>query len=257
MLQSLYSAATAVKSQQTSIDTIANNLANVNTQGFKRNRTDFKDALYERMLSPTDNAPQMNLQRGHGSLVAQTKRVFEQGAFQETGRMLDFAIDGDAFFQVRLPDGTTAYTRDGNFSFSVEPTGNFLVNASGSYVLGDNGGRISVPDNITELTIDQAGNVSYKSGDQSVQAGRLALSTFPNKSGLLKVSENNYMPSPNSGAPIAPLDAAVTQGRLEMSNVSMGEEMTRMVRSQRAFQLASRAISVTDQMAAVANTIRA
>ncbi len=256
MLQSLYSAATAVKSQQTNIDTIANNLANVNTEGFKKSRMDFKDALYERMLSPTDNSPQMNLQRGAGAIISQTKRVFDQGAFRETGRMMDFAIEGDAFFQVSLPDGTTAYTRDGNFSFSIEQGGNFLVNASGNYILNAEGGRISVPNDMSEFSIDQAGNIAYKSGEQSVQAGKIALSAFPNKAGLLQVSENNYLPSANSGAPIAPEGATVTQGKLEMSNVNMAEEMTRMVRSQRAFQLASRAISVTDQMASAANTIR-
>ena len=256
MLQSLYSAVTAVKSQQASIDTIANNLANANTEGFKKTRIDFKDALYERMLSPVDNSPQMNLQRGHGAVISQSKRVFDQGAFQETGRMLDFAIEGDGFFEVQLSDGGTAYTRDGNFSFSIEETGNFLVNSAGNYVLGEDG-RISVPDGLTGFSIEENGSIVFSIGEESISGGRIALSSFPNRTGLLKISGNNYVPSANSGEPVPAEDAAVTQGRLEMSNVSMAEEMTRMIRSQRAFQLASRAISITDQMAGTANSIRA
>ncbi len=263
MIQTLYTGATGLTSQQKNIDVIAHNVSNLQTEGFKRSRFDFRDCLYMRMQSPVDNSPGKNLQRGAGAIEYQIARMFAQGATLTTERTLDFMLDGRGFFAVENPnqlednEGRDAilYTRKGNFYVTPEEEGGFLVDADGRYLLEEGGERISLRYPST-LSISAEGVISETDNDgNSFEVATLALKDFSNRDGLQSVGDNYFMESANSGELIA-AGGTVRQGALEGSNVDYGNEVTRLIRAQRAYQLASRVISTADQMMQTANNIR-
>lgn len=253
MMQGTYTAALGIASQQQRLDTIANNLANLNTNGFKGSRVDFRDALYSTMTRVEQPQDTLNMQLGHGTLVSGIKRSFEPGQYLETGRDTDFYLDGEGYFAVQNPAGEIYYTRDGNFSRSVQPDGEYLVNAQGYYVLNSNGQRTRLQG--IGLNVSPEGFLSENGAAQSYD--RLRVVRFPNQDGLLSVSGNLFSASASSGQPAAAdANTRVIQKALEGSNVNMGDEFARLIRGSRALQLSSRALSTADAMDGTANELR-
>jgi flagellar basal-body rod protein FlgG len=259
MIQSFYTAASGLHSQQLNIDTIANNVANVATTGYKYQRLDFKDALYTRMRNPVDNGEHMNLQLGTGALPLQINRIFMQGIALDTGRPLDFMIQGRGFFTVQgfdeEGDVFPLYTRDGKFFLTPEAE---LVDAAGRFVLDSNGEMIIIEGNPARMTVSEDGFFAFEDeyGDIIPTDIRLGIFDFINPNGLLAVGDNLFMETENSGEAEEMEIPHVRNSTLEGSNVDLGHETTRLIRAQRAYQFASRALSVADQMAGIANTIR-
>lgn len=251
MMQGAYTAATGITSQQQRIDTIANNLANANTNAYKASRTGFKDALYQNMQRAEQPQDNLNLRRGHGTLVAGTQRMFREGQYLETGSETDCFIDGEGFFAIQSPTGAIYYTRDGSFQKSVQADGVYLVTADGYYVLDQNRNRIRLQGNSLEI----AANGAISEGGGAEPYARLGLFAFPNQEGLDAVSNNRYAVSASSGQPVA-ADAEVIQKVLEGSNVNMADEFSNLIRASRAMQLASRALSMTDEMDGTAISTR-
>ncbi|MGI6152244.1 MAG: flagellar hook-basal body protein [Christensenellaceae bacterium] len=245
MMQGGYTAALGIRSQQTRLDTIANNLANINTNGFKASRVDFKDALYETMQRVVQPQDTLNMQRGHGVLVSGINRVFTQGQIYETGVETDLYIQGDGFFAVQSHDGQTYYTRDGNFQKSLEGANTYLVTSQGYYVLDTNGQRVTV-DNEAGFNVSSNGQIAR---DDGTVYGTLRIVQFPNERGLEAHSENLFRVTENSGEPTQiGEETKIIQGAYEGSNVELAQEMARMVRASRAYQLSARALSVADSM---------
>jgi len=249
-------AASGLKKQQLRIDNIANNVANVNTTGYKNARLDFRDSLYSAGIGPGPmRSPDNNIQRGHGVLSAAITRDFKPGAFQTTEGMLDFAIEGEGFFALRDVNGNTVYTRNGSFHLSVEAEGTFLVNGQGFYVLDQTEQRILIPFGVNRIDVGVDGTMQFNIGDNIVGTSSLGTFTFHNLKGLETTGGGNFTPTAIAGER---REAFVTirQGVLENSNVSLGDEMTRLIRTQRAFQLASRALTTADEMQGIANNMR-
>jgi len=256
MIRSLWIAKTGLETQQTNMDVISNNLANVNTSGFKRSRAVFEDLMYQTIRQPgaqvgADNQLPSGLQIGTGVRTVATERIHTQGNLKDTGNQLDIAIQGRGFLQVELPDGTFAYTRDG--SLQVNQTGQ-LVTAGGYPVQPP----INIPDNALTITIARDGTVSVTqpgATGTNVQIGQLQLSTFINPTGLQSLGENLYVETDASGpANFAQpgLDGAglVLQNYVETSNVNVAEELVSMITTQRAYEMNSKAIQTSDQMLA-------
>ena len=255
MIRSLWIARTGLDAQQTSMDVIANNLANTSTNGFKRARPIFEDLLYQTIRQPGAQSSQSTkipsgLQLGVGVRPISTARIHLQGALQRTGNDLDVAIDGAGFLQILLPDGTTAYTRDG--SFHKDDQGQ-IVTSSG-YPLQPS---ITIPSNALSLTISKDGIVSVTQAGStaSTQIGSLQLATFINVGGLLSVGENLFLETASSGAPTPNtpgLNGAgiLNQHYVEASNVNVAEELVSMIQTQRAYELNSKVITTSDQMLA-------
>ncbi|MDH2898515.1 flagellar basal-body rod protein FlgG (plasmid) [Rahnella variigena] len=253
MIPSLYIAKTGLDAQQTNMDVIANNLANVSTNGFKRQRAVFEDLLYQTVRQPgAQSSEQTNLpsglQIGTGVRPVSTERLFSQGNLSQTSNSKDIAVKGEGFFQVQLPDGTTAYTRDG--SFQVDQNGQ-LVTSSGYQVIP----AITIPTNALSLTVGRDGIVSVTQQGQTAaqQVGQLTLSTFINNSGLESMGENLYQETQSSGAPTEStpgLNGAglLYQGYVETSNVNVAEELVNMIQTQRAYEINSKAVSTSDEM---------
>jgi flagellar basal-body rod protein FlgG len=259
MMQALYTGMHGMFSHQQNIDIIANNVSNVNTNGFRRSRGDFRETLYATMQNPvTDNAG-LNLQRGTGVALWQTARDFRQGAPAQSGRPLDFLLESGGFFAVEGLDGATRYTRDGAFYLSSESGGQFLVNKAGEYVLDDARRRIAISENVANLSVSEAGDFSIlsESGEVVPLGVRLGVFGFTNQNGLDDVGAGMFAETVNSGTATLAASPTVRQGSLESSNVDYAEEATRLIRSQRAYQLSSRCVSVVDQMQQLCNTIRA
>jgi len=251
-------AATALRHQQIRIDTIANNVANTNTVSFKSARLDFKDALYTTGLVPGPaRSPDENHQKGHGVMIAGIGREFGRpGAFERTEQPLDLAIEGEGFFTLQNPDGGVLFTRNGRFSLSVEAEGTFIVNGQGYYLLDGNGNRIVAPFGTTSIEAGTNGVIRFMQGDIMLGAAELQIVTFRNLFGLAAVGSANFEHTESAGEILPAGNSIVRQGVLEMSNVSLAEEMTRLIRTQRAFQLASRALTTADEMEGVANNMR-
>ncbi|MDR2260984.1 MAG: flagellar basal-body rod protein FlgG [Azoarcus sp.] len=253
MIRSLWTARTGLDAQQTSLDVIANNLANVSTNGFKRQRAVFEDLLYQTIRQPGAQSTQQTqissgLQIGTGVRPVATERIFTQGSPQQTGGDLDLMIQGDGFFQIALPDGTTAYTRDG--AFQRDNQGN-MVTASG-YPLVDN---INIPADAVSVTVGKDGTVSVVQANSvtPVQIGAIQLATFINPGGLQAAAENLFLETASSGVatpsqPGANGAGVINQGYVESSNVNVAEELVSMIVTQRAYELNSRAITTSDQM---------
>jgi len=259
MIQSFYTASSGLHSQQINIDVIGANVANVGTTGYKYQRLDFKEALYTRMRNPVDNGDHMNLQLGTGALPLQINRIFMQGAAVTTDRPLDFMIQGRGFFTIQGFDEEgyemPLYTRDGTFYLTPDAQ---LVDSAGRYVLDENGGIITIEGDPSRMRVDTDGRLYFEDiyGDVIESEIRLGIADFINPNGLLAVGENAYMQTENSGEAEAMEEPHVISGALEGSNVDLALETTRLIRAQRAYQFASRALGVADQMAGLANSIR-
>ncbi|MFM9835453.1 MAG: flagellar basal-body rod protein FlgG [Methylophilaceae bacterium] len=253
MIRSLWISKTGLDAQQTQMDVIANNLANVSTNGFKRSRAVFEDLLYQNIRQPGAQSSQQTqlpsgLQLGTGVRPVATERNFTQGNLQQTGNSKDVAIQGDGFFQVLLPDGTTAYTRDG--SFQVNNQGQ-LVTSSGYSVQP----AITIPSDVTSMTIGRDGTVSITQAANATatQIGTLQLSTFTNPAGLMAKGENLFVETSASGTantvtPGTNSAGTLSQGYVETSNVNVVEELVNMIQTQRAYEINSKAITTSDQM---------
>jgi flagellar basal-body rod protein FlgG len=253
MIRSLYIAKTGLDAQQTQLDVVANNLANVGTTGFKRSRAVFEDLMYQNLrqvggqTSDQTRLPS-GLQVGTGVRVVATERIQAQGNLTKTDNPKDVAIQGNGFFQVLMPDGTTSYTRDG--SFQSDANGQ-LVTASGYPVQPP----ITIPQNATSLTIGRDGIVSVaQAGSTAItQVGQLQLATFLNPTGLQSLGENLFAETDASGAPNQTNPAVngagtLSQGYVESSNVNVVEELVNMIATQRAYEINSKAVQTSDQM---------
>ena len=255
MIRSLWIARTGLDAQQTSLDIIANNLANTSTNGFKQARPVFEDLLYQTLRQPGAQSSQSTqipagLQLGTGVRPVSTARIHTQGSLQQTGNDLDVAINGAGFLQVLLPDGTTAYTRDGSFQRDNQGQ---LVTSSGYAVQPS----ITIPANALTTTISNDGVVSItQAGSASTtQVGTLQLATFINVGGLQSVGENLYMETASSGTPTPSAPGTngagvLNQRYVEASNVNVAEELVSMIQTQRAYELNSKVVSTSDQMLA-------
>ncbi len=253
MIRSLWTAKTGLEAQQTQMDVIANNLANVSTSGFKKSRAVFEDLLYQNLRQPGgQNTAQTQLpsglQLGTGVRPVATERLHTQGSMQSTGNSRDLAINGSGFFKVLLPDGSSAYTRDG--SFQINQSGQ-LVTASG-YPIDP---AITLPANTMSVTVGPDGTVSVTvpGNTQGTQVGQLTLTQFMNPAGLESIGENLLVETTSSGAPTdvtAGTSGAgrIYQGYVETSNVNVVEEMVSMIQTQRAYEINSKAVSTSDQM---------
>jgi flagellar basal-body rod protein FlgG len=253
MIRSLWIAKTGLDAQQTQMDVISNNLANVSTTGFKRGRAVFEELMYQTIRQPGAlSSDQTNLpsgmQLGTGVRPVATERIHTQGNPTQTGNAKDVAILGQGFFQVTLPDGTTAYTRDG--SFQTDQNGQ-LVTSSGFVIQP----AITIPANATSLTIARDGTVSVTQpgSTNNVQVGQLQLATFMNPAGLESMGENLYVQTDASGAPnttVPGLNGSGTlqQNYVEASNVNVVEELVSMIQTQRAYEINSKAVTTSDQM---------
>ncbi|HQR04997.1 MAG: flagellar basal-body rod protein FlgG [Proteobacteria bacterium] len=255
MIRSLWIAKTGLDAQQTQLDVIANNLANVSTNGFKRSRAIFEDLLYQTLRQPGAQSSQQTtipsgLMLGVGVRPISTEHIFTQGAMVQTGNSLDMAINGQGFFQIQMPDGTLAYTRDG--AFQQDSTGQ-VVTSSG-YPLSP---AITIPSNAISLTISRDGIVSVLQSGASAptQIGTIQLATFINPGGLQSVGENLFVETVSSGTPTPNTPGTngaglLNQNYVEASNVNVAEELVNMIQTQRAYEMNSKAISTSDQMLA-------
>jgi len=263
-VQTLYTAATGMSAMETKLDVISNNLANLNTTGFKAERANFEDLFYRNYKLPGALDQQGNLTAvgtavGLGARVSSTQTNFNQGAFATTNNQLDWAISGDGFFQVQNTDGNLVFTRAGNFS----------LNANGQIVMGSaNAGRlldppITIPQDATNIVVSPDGNVSVSQVGQSQlqQVGTIQLATFINPEGLLKLGENLYQATDASGpATLGNANqqgvGAIQQGVLEMSNVEPVRELIDLITTQRAFELNSQAVQAGDQILQLVANLR-
>lgn len=253
MIQSGYTAAQGIKAQQQRVDAIASNIANINTTGYKSTKVDFKDALYVALQDPSEPEGTDNLQRGSGVLISGMSKIFTQGTYIETNRETDLYLEGEGFFAVQSPEGETFYTRDGSFSKSIEPDGTYLTNSKGYYVLGSNGQKIKLQGDSMEVTPN--GQISQ--GGSTLPYATLQIVVFSNQKGLTHFSDNMYAASDASGKPVqSDGTTQVQQKALEGSNVDLANELTKLMRAQRAFSLASRALTTADEMDGTANSMR-
>lgn len=263
MMRSLWTGATGMNSQQFNIDTIAHNLANVNTTGFKKVRADFEDLLYQTMRTAGTPATDetvvpTGIQVGLGVRTAATQKMFQQGSLQNTGNQLDLALEGRGFLRVVMEDGTLAYTRDGSFKIDGEGQ---IVNSNG--LLLDP--PITIPDNVRldSITIDKMGRVTAEDIDtlEQIDIGQILTYRFINPAGLLSLGDNLYRTSEASGQAIEGTPSLegqpkVIQGFLEMSNVKVVDEMVNMITAQRAYEMNSKSIQTSDSMLQTAVTLK-
>jgi len=261
-MKALSTAATGMLAQQLNIDVIANNIANMNTTGFKRQRAEFQDLLYqniERVGANSSDAGTVvpsGIQIGVGVRTAGVYRISDQGALQNTGNQFDIAINGKGYFRIQLPDGQDAYTRAG--SFQIDPQGQ-IVTPQGYAVQP----AITIPQGSIDVSINEQGQVSYKQdGTAAPQvAGTMDLSIFANEIGLEAIGSNMFLESQASGAPNTSTPGqigfgTVFQGFLENSNVNAVGEITAMISAQRAYELNSKVIQTADEMTQAANNLR-
>jgi flagellar basal-body rod protein FlgG len=253
MITALFSAATGMEAMETNINVIANNLANVNTTGFKRSRANFQDLLYHNMRAvgsqaSGDTEVPTGIQVGLGTRTAAVEKVYTTGDFEKTGSDLDLAIEGDGFFQVALPNGDTAYTRDG--SFKKDSQGR-LVTADGNPVVP----QIVIPENATKIAVGKGGTVTaFLDGEaEGTELGVLELARFGNPAGLKSMGGNLHLESTASGNPLLgePGDeglGTIAQGFLENSNVSIMKEMIALIAGQRAYEINTKAVKAADEI---------
>ncbi|HQT88393.1 MAG TPA: flagellar basal-body rod protein FlgG [Acidiphilium sp.] len=253
-MRALDVAATGMQAQQTNVQVIANNIANMTTTGFKRSRVEFQDLLYQDLARPGSNSSASGTiiptgtQIGLGVRTAGVYRIDQQGNLQQTSNSLDLAISGNGWFQVTLPSGQTAYTRDGTFALAPDGT---IVTSNG-YVVQPG---IQIPTNATNVTINSSGQVQVSiSGQTAPQTvGQLQLATFPNDAGLAAQGGNLFVQTAASGAPVTGVPSApgfgqVMQGFVENSNVNVVSEITDLITAQRAYEMNSQVITTANQM---------
>jgi flagellar basal-body rod protein FlgG len=260
MIRALWTAATGMETQQTNMDVIANNLANVNSAGFKKSRADFQDILYQTVKvagSSSGNGTEVptGVQIGLGSRVAAVQKIFTTGDIQQTGNDLDLAVEGSGFFQVTQSNGESAYTRSG--AFKKDGTGR-LVTSDGFPLFPE----VIIPENATSISIGQSGMVeAYLDGQSApTQVGNIELARFSNPAGLQAIGHNLFAETPTTGAPTSGIPGengfgAVAQGYLEGSNVSIMEEMVNMIAGQRAYEINSKVIKTADDMLQMTNNL--
>jgi len=256
----LQAAASGMRAQQHRVEVISNNLANVNTTGFKRSRAHFEDLLYQTVqdegrVEGTDADTTEAIQIGRGTRLAAVQRVELQGPVEQTGRPLDFAIEGDGYFQIEMPDGSMAYTRDGSFTISDQGT----ITTHGGYTVFPG---INVPTDSVDLSVSRTGIVTVRTpGAQGqVEIGRIELARFSNAPGMRAMGENLFIETPASGEPMTGLPqeggfGRILQGGLEGSNVEIVQEMVDMITAQRAYEINSKAVQAAEQMAETANNL--
>ncbi|GAA9215143.1 flagellar basal-body rod protein FlgG [Helicobacter pylori] len=261
MIRSLYSATSGMLAQQTHIDTTSNNIANVNTTGFKKSRADFNDLFYQAMQYAGTNTSNTTLspdgmEVGLGVRPSAITKMFSQGSPKETENNLDVAITGKGFFQVQLPDGTTAYTRSGNFK--LDEQGN-LVTSEGYLLIP----QITLPEDTTQVNIGVDGTVSVTQGLQTTSnvIGQITLANFVNPAGLHSMGDNLFSITNASGEAIVGNPDSqglgkLRQGFLELSNVRLVEEMTDLITAQRAYEANSKSIQTADAMLQTVNSLK-
>jgi len=265
MVRSLWTGAAGMIGQQANIDVISNNLANVNTHGYKKQRADFEDLIYQTVRAAgtpatEDTVTPVGIQMGHGVKLADTQRVFTQGPLQTTGEVTDIAITGEGFFRIQMYDGTLAYTRNGNFQIDSDGR---MVTPNGYWLVPD----IIMPENFLPQTVNitKDGRVSVRvprDGDEvEIDVGRIELYRFPNPVGLTAIGENLFRTSQASGDAIPGIPGyegmgALQHKMLEMSNVAVVQEMVNLIIAQRAYEFNSRTIQTSDNMLGTATTLK-
>ncbi len=261
MIKAIRTAATGMVAQQMNVDVIANNLANVNTTGYKQSKVEFQDVLYQDYrkagtASALGSTVPTGLSVGYGTRPSSTVKSFITGDLQMTNNPLDVAIAGDGFFQIQLPDGTTGYTRDGAFKMSAEGQ---IVNSDGYFMLP----QVSLPEDTVSVSIGVDGSIDVMQFGQEdpTNVGQIELARFVNPAGLSAKGRNIMVPTGASGAAVTDLPGqnglgTVDQGYLEMSNVQIVDEMVNMIVAQRAYEMNSKAIQTADDMASIANNLK-
>ena len=261
MIRSLWTSATGMQAQALNLDVIANNLANVNTAGFKKSRAEFQDLLYETLRpagtsSSQDTQVPTGIQIGHGTRPSTVLKIFSQGNMENTQNELDLAIEGDGFFQIILPNGETAYTRDGSFKLDSD---GLIVNSDGFALEPE----ISIPSDALSISVGIDGTVSVLQAGDSIpsEIGTIELARFVNPAGLISTGRNLYITSEASGDEMTGTPGedglgSIAQGFLEMSNVSVVDEMVSMITAQRAYEVNSKSIQTADEMLQMANNIK-
>lgn len=267
MIRALWTAASGMTAQQFNVDVISNNLSNVNTTGYKRERVEFKDLLYEtfnRAYMLDGIGRPVNLQVGHGCTAVATVKNFETGNFEKTDNALDFAIEGEGFFMVLGPKDEVVFTRDGSFKISVTDEGKKLTTSDGYSVLDEYGDEIILDVDLSRLVVSLDGELSVinEEGVTEPLGQRIGLVSFENRNGLESIGKNFYALTDASGEPIPneELDgrfkSTINQYFLEASNVQIVEEMVRLIVAQRAYEINSKAIQSSDEMLGIANNLR-
>ena len=270
MMRALWTAASGMTTQQTNVDTISNNIANINTTGYKKEQAQFKALLYQTLQeTATDsegNIKPVGVQVGSGVRTSAITSIFGQGTTAPTENTFDFAIEGTGFFQVQRADGTIGYTRNGNFQVAIGMNGLTLADASGNLVLDINGEPIIFDSNmdISSIVSDKSGNLSYKdeNGKSIALGSQIGIVQFSNPAGLNKTSDSMYAVSDASGEPMLEVNndaltkSTLKQGYLESSNVTAVDEMVNLIVAQRAYEMNSKAITAADEMLQQANNLR-
>jgi len=261
MIRSLWTSATGMQAQELNIDVIANNLANVNTSGFKKSRAEFQDLLYESMrpagaASSQDTVVPTGIQLGHGTRPAAVQKIFTQGDFRNTKNELDWAIEGDGFFQIELPNGETSYSRSGEFKLDADGR---IVNPDGFSLLPE----LTIPTDTVSISVGMDGTVSVlQAGDSTpTEIGSIQLARFINPAGLRSLGKNLYVPTEATGNEMTGTPGetglgSIAQGFLEMSNVSVVDEMVNMITAQRAYETNSKVVQTADEMLQLANNLK-
>ncbi len=258
-MKAMWTAASGMKSLQLKIDTVSNNLANVNTNGYKKQRIEFKDMMYDKMTDANflkgEGTP-VGVEIGHGVLPAATTRSFSNGNYEQTDANTDLAVNGEGFFVIKDPNGNEYYTRDGNFKFSILEDGAFLTTSGGLEVQGE-AGRIALGANVEDIKIDTDGNIMVKrtGAEESEKVDRILLKKFLNPEGLDAVGKNLFQKTIASGEPTdvnTGTEGEIWQGYLENSNVQVVEEMINLITAQRAYEVNSKTIQTVDRMMEVA-----
>jgi flagellar basal-body rod protein FlgG len=261
MIRSLWTSATGMQAQALNLDVISNNLANVNTSGFKKSRAEFQDLLYETIRpagtsSSQDTEVPTGIQLGHGTRPSTVLKIFSQGNMENTQNELDLAIEGDGFFQISLPSGETAYTRDG--AFKLDSDGR-IVNSDGFALEPE----IAIPSDSLSISVGLDGTVSVLQAGESTpsEIGTIELARFVNPAGLISMGKNLFITSEASGDEMTGTAGenglgTLAQGFLEMSNVSVVDEMVNMITAQRSYESNSKAIQAADEMLQLANNVK-
>lgn len=261
MIRSLWTAATGMQAQTSNIDVISNNLANVNTAGFKRSRADFQDLLYETIRAPGTSTAggsevPTGVQVGHGTRTVATQKIFMQGDFQHTQNELDMAIEGDGFFQIQQANGDIAYSRAGNFKIDSEGR---IVSPDGFLMEPE----ITIPTDALAVSIGTDGAVSVLQPGATTPSvvGNIELARFVNPAGLQSIGRNLFLQTaasgdPTTGTPGVDGFGTIAQGYLEMSNVSVVDEMVSMITAQRAYEINSKTIQAADDMLQMVNSLK-
>ena len=261
MIRSLFTAATGMEAQKLNMDVIANNLANVNTVGYKKSRADFQELLYQNLKQPGATSAEgaqipSGIQVGLGTKPVAVQKIFQQGDFVQTGNPLDFVIEGDGFFQVLMPDGTVAYSRAG--AFKMDSDGR-IVNSDG-YPMEP---AITIPANALTTTIGSDGKVTVLQAGSTTpsEIGQIEIAKFMNPGGLQALGKNLYLPTASSGdattgTPGVDGLGTIEQGYVEMSNVNVVEEMVNMIVTQRAYEITSKTVQASDEMLQTTNNMK-